>query len=208
MKLLLTSVFANVADELPKLLAEKPEDVTVAFVATAADIYENKWFVDADRNKLIAQGFKIKEVSLASKTAEELEPEIASCKVIFVAGGNTFYLLQQVRESGFDEVIRKLANTDVVYVGSSAGSIIVTPTIAIAGVEPGDENIPGLIDLTSLGLVDFEISPHTPEAVSHEGNQKYRATSSAPLYEIDDQSAVCVENDQIRVVGGGKWAKL
>ncbi len=207
MKFFLTSVYANVADELPKLLTEIPENVTVAFIASAADVYENKWFVDADRNTLIVQGFKIKEISLSSN-AEALEKEIIGCSVLFVAGGNTFYLLQQVRESGFDKVIKKLVDTSVVYVGSSAGSLLVTPTIAIAGVEPGDENIPGLTDLTALGLVDFEISPHTPEVMSRESNQKYRETSINSLYEIDNQSAVCVENDQVTIVGTGKWAKL
>jgi dipeptidase E len=205
MKFLLTSAYSNVADELPKLLNEKPEEVTVAFIATAADVYEDKWFVEVDRNKLIGQGFKIRDVSLASKGREELEKEIEGCGVIFVAGGNTFYLLQQVRKSGFDEILKKVVATNVVYVGSSAGSIVVTPTIAIAGMEPGDENIPGLTDLTGLGFVDFEISPHTPEIVSHMSNQKYRAASSVPLYQIDNHSAVCVENDEVKVVGDGKW---
>lgn len=208
MKFLLTSVYVNVAHELPKLLTEQPENVTVAFIATAADVYEDKWFVEVDRNKLVEQGFKIREIDLKSKNIEELEKELAGCDVIFVAGGNTFYLLQQVMKSGFDTVMRKLVDTNVVYVGSSAGSIIVTPTIAIAGVEPGDENIPGLTVLTGLGLVDFEVSPHTPEVVSHESNQKYRAASPYPLYEIDNQSAVCVENSQVKIVGTGKWNKL
>jgi dipeptidase E len=208
MKFLLTSVYTNVADELLKLLNDNPETITVAFIATAADVYEDKWFVESDRSKLISQGFKIREVSLVSKNVEELEKDISDCKVIFVSGGNTFYLLQKVRESGFDKVIKKLVPTDIIYVGSSAGSILVTPTIAIAGVEPGDENIPGLTDLTSMGLVDFEISPHTPETVSHESNQKYKATSISSLYEIDNQTAVCVEGDMVKVVGEGKWSKL
>lgn len=209
MKFLLTSSYSNVAGELPKLLTEKPEDTTVAFIATAANVYEDKWFVEVDRNKLIEQGFKIKEIDLKSYSTEGLlEREVADCGVLFVSGGNTFYLLEQVRKSGFGEVLKRLGDTDVVYVGSSAGSIIVTPTIAIAGVEPGDENISGLTDLTGIHLLDFEVSPHSPEMVSHESNQKYRESSFFPLYEIDNRSAVCVVNGQVTVVGEGAWAML
>jgi len=165
MKFLLTSIYANVADELPKLLLDKPENITVAFIATAADIYEDKSFVDVDRNKLKEQGFKIKEVSLISKKSDDLQKELEDCKVIFVAGGNTFYLLQEVRKSSFEKVLKTLSQ-DVVYVGSSAGSVLVGPDIGLVDTFDDPSEAPELKDYNGLSFIDFVILPHY-------GKQKY-----------------------------------
>lgn len=166
MKLLLASTFANVADKLLELVADKPENITVAFIATAADVYENKSFVDLDRNKLKEMGFKIKEISLQSKNADELKREVSGCGVIFVAGGNTFYLLQEVRKSGFDTVITDLVDTDTVYVGSSAGSVLVAPDIGLVSTFDDPADAPELKDYKGLDLVDYVVLPHY-------GNPKY-----------------------------------
>ncbi len=166
MKILLTSVYANIADKLLELIDDKPENITVAFIATAADVYLFKWFVDADRNKLIEQGFKIKEISLQSKNSEALEKEMSDCSVIFVAGGNVFYLLQEVRKSDFDKVIEKMRDKDIVYVGSSAGSVLAGPDIELASALDDPSKAPELEDYRGLNLVDFVVLPHY-------GNAKY-----------------------------------
>ena len=84
--------------------------------------------------------------------------EVEGFDVIYVCGGNTFYLMQKVRETGFDKVIIEFAKTDKLYFGVSAGSILVCPNIDIAS--PFDENDVHLIDLTGLNLTDVIVSPH------------------------------------------------
>jgi len=159
MKFLLTSIYANVADELPKLIGDKPENVIVAFIATAADVYEDTSFVDVDRNKLKEQGFKIREVSLTNRHFEGLKKEIADCDVIFIAGGNVFYLLQEVKKSGFDTILNKLG-PQVVYVGSSAGSVLVGPDIGLVDTLDDPSEAPELKNYTGLNLVNFVVLPH------------------------------------------------
>lgn len=132
---------------------------------------------------------------------------LAEVDIILVSGGNTFYLLDQMRKSGFDIWLKENINTKV-YVGISAGTIIITPSIAIASIDGGDVNLPGLTDLTGVGLVDFEISPHAPEHVSHASNEEYKKTSKNPLYQIDDQTAIKVVDGAIEVISEGKWSKI
>ena len=92
MKLLLTSVFTKTADQLSEILSAPPKELTVAFVPTAADIYDDKWFVGADRAKLVEMGFNVFDLSLKGKTMEAVEEALDKTDIIFVAGGNTFYL--------------------------------------------------------------------------------------------------------------------
>jgi len=94
------------------------------------------------------------------------------------------------------------------FVGVSAGSILATPTIGISTVEPADPNNVNLTDLTALNMVDFEVSPHTNDEVSIEGVKAYAKTAKNPVYAIDDNSAVLVENGNVSVVGEGKWEIL
>ncbi|MEK7520110.1 MAG: Type 1 glutamine amidotransferase-like domain-containing protein [Patescibacteria group bacterium] len=179
MKFLLTSIYANVADELPKLISDKPESVTVAFIATAADVYEDKSFVDIDRNKLKEQGFQIKEVNLKSANSADLEKEMADCGVIFVAGGNIFYLLQEVRKSGFDTILSKLG-LEVIYVGSSAGSVLVGPDVGLVDTLDNPLEAPELKDYTGLNLIDFVVLPHY-------GKPKYEEKYQAIIKKATDQ---------------------
>lgn len=124
--------------------------------------------------------------------------------VVFVCGGNTFHLLDQVRKTGFDSWLK--ANIEnVVYVGDSAGSIIATANIGIAPVDNGDENLPGITDLTGLCLVDFEVSPHTPEMVSVQANGEYAKTIKNKLYAYNDRTALSVVNGKLEVINDGEY---
>lgn len=105
------------------------------------------------------QGFTIKELSLKSTNPTDLEKEIAGCGVIFVAGGNVFYLLQEVRKSGFYAVLSKLS-PETVYVGSSAGSVLVGPDIGLVDTLNNPAEAFDLKDYSGLNLVDFVVLPH------------------------------------------------
>lgn len=87
--------------------------------------------------------------------------------------------------------------------GSSAGSILVTPTIATAA--NGDKNIVRLKDVASVGLVDFELLPHVPYDISLAAAEAYAKTTKRTFYALDDQSALSVEDGQVQVVSEGSW---
>lgn len=126
------------------------------------------------------------------------------CNVIYVSGGNTFHLLHEVRQHGFDEWLKHNIENKV-YIGTSAGSILMTPSISIATVEPADTNDIGLEDLTGLSYVNFEMSPHTPEFLTYEANEEYSHKCNNPLYALDDNSAIQVLDKKVAVISEGKW---
>lgn len=147
---------AKIAVMLPKPARE----LTVAFIRTAANPYPEKPWVDSDRKELARLGFKIIDLDIASKNKDEIEPILQKADIIFVAGGNTFYLLNEARKSGFLKVAKELVKKGTVYIGSSAGSYIACPTIEAAGWRSADRNIVEINDLTAMGFVDFIIVAH------------------------------------------------
>src|SRR3989344_2366626 len=104
MKLFLTSAGLppETTDEFLKLLGKEPEKTRVCFITTASHPEENKWYVEKDRERLSELCFKVTELDLKDENENSLDAKLKDFDVIFVEGGNTFYLLKYVRESGFD----------------------------------------------------------------------------------------------------------
>lgn len=210
MNLLLTSAGLtnqSIADALVDLVVKKTEDVKIGFVTTAANVEEGHkgWYISQLTN-LQNYGFQWIDIVDISAPGVEWKTRLASVDVIVVSGGNTFHLLDQMRKAGFAEWFKSVADKKV-YVGISAGTIVMTPSIAIASVDNGDVNLAGITDLTGFGFVDYEISPHTPEHVSHKGNKKYVQDSGAVLYGLDDQSAMKVKGGEMEIISEGQWMK-
>ncbi len=197
-RLYLTSVRI---DKLIDLLPSKPEELKVAYIPTAADPYEDKWFIEADRKNLKELGFKFTEVDLKNQTEEKLFETLKTFDIIFISGGNTFYLLEKVRESGFDKIIGKLLDSGVIYVGASAGATLVGPDIApVAALD--DPSKAKLENTNGLSLVDFVILPHY-------GKEKYLSRYQGIIDEykdkfelktLTDEQAVWVEDGSVRVM--------
>jgi len=210
MKLLLTSngLKGKLVDIFPSLLKKPASEYSVAFDTTAAygDEDNPQWF-DSYKEQLKQQGITdIEEFDLRNKNQKELETFLSSKDMLFVNGGNTFFLLYWIRKSGFDNVIKKFLSDDKLYVGVSAGGIVVGNSIAIAGVEPGDANNVELQDLTGLKIVDLEFSPHVPDVVSYESVERYSKTTTDKVYCVDDYAGVLIQNDKVSVIGDGKSA--
>jgi len=83
--------------------------------------------------------------------------------VIYVCGGNTFALMKFARAANFAGEIRSLLNRGGIYIGVSAGSLIVGPTIEIAGEINPDKNEVGVKDFRGYNIVDFIVFPHYEE---------------------------------------------
>lgn len=208
MKLLLTSagitneIIANALDSLTDVSRTK---LKIAFVPTAANMEPGKkdWFFQQIKD---LEKFKYTWVDVVDFSASNIDwrNRLSECDVIFISGGNTFHLLHQTKLHGFDKWINENLNSKV-FVGASAGSILFTPTIKICNVEPADTNYSNISDMSGLDLVDFEVSPHTPEMLTYESNESYSKTSQYKLYAIDDNTAIKVVEKNHEVVTNGKW---
>ena len=130
------------------------------FIPTAGDPYDNKDFVEADRIALEKYGLDIVEMDIKNKNEEEIREIIDGADIVLVAGGDTFYLMEKLKESGADKIIKEFVASGGIYIGSSASSIICCPTIE--GAEDFDDpNLaPKLDNFNGLGIFRNVIIPH------------------------------------------------
>ena len=189
-------------DSFLSLLPKAAKDTKVAFVPTAADPDKDKWYVKSARDELIELGFQVQDVDLKGAISE-VRDSIEKCDVLYVNGGNTFYLLDWVRKSKLDTYMGELLDNGLIYIGSSAGSIITGPDIACAGWDPGwDKDVVGMKDTTGLGYIDFAISPHFVEAeraILAENARKI----NYKIWPITDKQAILVKGVEVKLVGMG-----
>jgi len=211
MKLLLTSTGISnqtIANALVTLVGKETSQIKVAVIPTAANVElgNKSWLIE--ENLVSLQKYGIEWIDIVDISAEGVawKNRLADVDVVLVGGGNTFHLLNQVRKTDFDKWL--YANLDTkVYVGVSVGATLVTPSMGITSLHSEDIDYIGLDDLTGLGFVDFEISVHTPESVSHEANREYLKTINNDLYALDNKSAIVVDGDHTEVVSEGEWVK-
>jgi len=205
MKLFLTSAGLppETTEAFLKLLNKKPEKTKVCFITTASHPEENKWYVEKDRERLSEMGFKLTELDLKEENEESLKNKLINFDVIFVEGGNTFYLLKYVRESGFDKALKLFLDKGGIYLGVSAGSMITGLNIESAGWKHADRNIVDWKDLTGLNLVPFVIAPHIDET-NIEATKECASKVNYPVIALSDKQAILVENGTQRIVGEGE----
>lgn len=191
--IILTSSFNTIAQEL-RAKGHLPEKASVAFIANAADPYQEKPWMEADRKAIINLGYTITDIDLRETTRDALKAALASFNIIFVGGGNTTYLTELSHRSGFHEIIRDLLNQGKIYVGSSAGSILAGPSVEpfVKGDLPELSSDFTLTNSTCLGLVDYIILPHYSAHKAETKDQMADAYGSRfQFVKITDQEYRC-----------------
>jgi dipeptidase E len=127
-------------------------------------------------------------------------PWVRNVDALLVDGGDATYLCHWMRESGLADVLPSL--TDTVWVGVSAGSMVLTPRIGSDFVE-----WEGAADDRTLGIVDFSIFPHLDVFPDNTlaNAERWAAEIGGRGYAIDDQSAIQVIGGGVDVVSEGRW---
>jgi dipeptidase E len=202
MKLFLASLASETLDLVLPLLPDKPQNLKLAFIPTAADPYlgqEMPWMT-ADHDKLISMGFSVADYDLKSKNIDDLRKDLAAYQVIFVAGGNTFYLLNEVKKSGFDVVVKELLSRGVVYIGASAGSMIFGPDLKHLSLVDHSEIVPELTDFTCLGIIKQRILPHFGKDKYADRHAQLQKEWGDQILMLRDTQALVVNGDNIEIV--------
>lgn len=200
MNIFLTSQASKVMREVAKLLPKPAGELKLAFIPTAGDPYgDDKPWMDADRAMLVELGFQVEDFDLKNKTEDETRKKLAGFDVLFVAGGNTFYLLNEVKKSGFDKVAREMVKAGKIYIGSSAGSYIACPTIEAADWKHADRNIVNLKDWTALGLVDFIVVAHYADKYK-EAIEQGKKTTNLDVKILTDTQFIKSDGEKYEIV--------
>lgn len=160
-KLFLASSVNTVANSLVSEI--NPEkNPKLIFINTASEPEEgDKSWLEKDRQTLVDGGFEVTDYTITDKTEEQIKETISPMDVIFVSGGNTFYLLEKAQQSNFIPLLRDFVfNQGKIYIGSSAGSVFAGPDIEPVYELDDVTKSPNIKGYEGARLVDFVVLPH------------------------------------------------
>lgn len=217
MKLLLTSAGVNnksIHDALVDMLDKPIAESNALCIPTA--LYGHPWvgpgvnaweFISGNsENPMVDLGWKsvgvLELTALPSIGEDRWVPLVRETDVLLVAGGDALYLYHWMRQSGMADLLPSLRS---VYVGMSAGSMVMAPKIGefFVGWTPpgGEDKALGLVDFAMFPHVDHPILPHNTMAAA----ERWAAGMQGPAYAIDDQTAIKVIDGAVEVVSEGHW---
>jgi dipeptidase E len=203
--LFLTSSGMGVSsDWLVPLLPFEPTGKTVCYITTAATIGgEVPDWITSEIGAIEKLGFNVKSIDLTFLSAEDLETAFSECDLFWVCGGNTLYLLQEVRRSGFDAFVTKMISEGIPYVGASAGSILLGPDVEFERFACDITQAPDLTSFEGLNLFPFATYVHfdAPWAKGvYKDILKFSLDNSKAFITLKDSEFIYVKGDNWRVV--------
>jgi dipeptidase E len=202
-KLFLASLFMDVAGLFAKHekgLAGKK----VAFIPTASRVEKAVFYVRAGKKALEKLGLVVDELDISTASADEIHAKLAASDMIYVAGGNTFFLLQELKRTGADRQIAEAVHAGKLYIGESAGAVVASPNIEYAQAMDSIKKAPDLAGYDALGLVDFYTVPHASNFPFKKAAQKMLDAYSPQLEmkAISNKDAIWVVDEAITIERG------
>ena len=198
MKLVLASYPINLIDKIVSAIGIVPKDCNIVCIPTAANAEDGtKDWLHAELNAFKKAGFNLNFFDLENKSSQDVQDVLLKVDIIYVTGGNTFYLLEQMRACNFEKHLREALSRGAIYIGSSAGSIVCTPDIDYVREIDHPEKV-NLKSTTGLGLVDFYLMVHMNQPSFSEPMQKI-----IEKLKQDNQQVICIEDTQAIYIDSG-----
>lgn len=217
MKLLLTS--GGISNESIKkaffdLVNKKSEDISLAFIPTASNVQQGdkkEWFI---KDLIVLKNLNLKSISIVDISAVERkiwEPQLMEADVLFFEGGNTFHLMDWMNKSGLEKILPELLKTKV-YVGVSAGSMILSPDLLLNTLQKlYKEDLERTENMGGLNFVDFYVLPHLKNKHPVRNKENIlEATKDikSKIYVLDDNSAIEVIDGNTKIISEGEFLEI
>lgn len=201
--IILTSSFVDVANHLKSNRILVMSNIKkIAFIATASEVEPVDFYVDEARIWFKAQGSELLEINLHGMDTEEIENKLEKSDLIYVSGGNTFYLLQELKKSKVDQLLINQIHNGKPYIGESAGSIILGPSIDYVTLMDDVNQASELENFDGLHIIDFYPLPH-------KDNEPFvTAVDEIRLNYEAERDIKAFSNNEIIVVKDGRFEKM
>ena len=201
----LTSSISYVANNIPRFLDHPAGKYKLLFIYTAAEVEKGdvQWLKD-DRNSLKKAGFHVEGYTITGKKLDEIKAKLEDTDIIYLSGGNQFYLLFKMQETGCKKLIADMVKMGKIYMGGSAGSIIAGPGIRVTRLIDEAEKGGTLRSYEGLGLVDFTVLPHWG---SEDFREIYLNQRLETAYSSKNSKLILLRDNQYIVVKNG-WNQI
>lgn len=199
-KMFLASSFKDVASIFAKFESNLTGK-TVTFIPTASTVEKVVFYVSSGRKALEKLGVIVDDLDVSTATVDDIQNKLRNNDFIYITGGNTFFLLQELKRTGADKIIAEEVNKGRLYIGESAGAMVVSQNIEYAQKMDSVKKAPDLMQYDALGLVDFYPVPHYESAPFKKVAQSIIDTYSSALNltPISNHDAILVKDGKISV---------
>ena len=201
-QLFLCSYFAGVKNLFKQYASKKQLGKHVLFIPTAGNVEEYRGYIDEALQTFADLGFQAEILDISACDIETAQAKIFQSKLLYVSGGNTFYLLQELKKKQLLSLIKEQIADGMVYVGESAGAIITAKDIDYNKLMDDKSVAEELSNTEGLNEVDFYVLPHLGEEPFVESAQDTLDTYSDQLnlLSLNNRQAVLVEGEEVKVL--------
>lgn len=161
--LFLTSYFSGVGNLFRNFIQEQILAKQVLFIPTAGNVEHYVDYIDEAKHLFQSLGFSIDILDIVNSSEEVIKEKIKQTPYLYISGGNTFYLLQELKRKHLLPSIKSQIDEGMIYIGESAGAMITTLDIEYAQIMDDKNLANDLNDYSALNLIDFAIVPHYGE---------------------------------------------
>ena len=197
MKLFLCSHFSSVVS----MIKEEIDNKKVAFIPTASLHEGYTGYVGSARKLFKKLGASVTEIDISTEAYSTIQAVFEDADVIYFTGGNSFFLMDQLRKTETDELLKKELANGKLMIGESAGAIICAPTIQY--IEQMDEKPEDYSqeDNEGLDLIDFYVLPHYLTAPFKKITERIMAEfSDLNICAINNHQAIIVNDEGSKVI--------
>lgn len=197
MKLFLCSHFSSVGS----LIKEEIDNKKVAFIPTASLHEGYTGYVGSARKLFKKLGASVTEIDISTEAYSTIQAVFEDADVIYFTGGNSFFLMDQLRKTETDELLKKELANGKLMIGESAGAIICAPIIQY--IEQMDEKPEDYSqeDNEGLDLIDFYVLPHYLTAPFKKITERIMAEfSDLNICAINNHQAIIVNDEGSKVI--------
>ena len=200
--MILTSSLYESIELVKKFLDKNTESKKILFIPTAANVEEYKKYMHLTQKAFEDFGYEVENFDVSVFSEEIAKEKLSEAKIVFISGGNTFYLLQELKRKNLISYLKERIENGLLYIGESAGSVIAAPDIEYASVIDDKTVATELDDYTGLNLVDFYIVPHFEEEpfVESSRNTVELYKDKLDLKLINNKEAILVENNNFTII--------
>ena len=202
-KLFLSSSFKDVVTLFEEFTTDDGKGKTVTFIPTGSLVENETFYVEEARNVFAGLGIVVDELELTGAIGGEIADKLRNNDYIYISGGNTFFLLQELKRTGADQIIVEQIQNGKPYIGESAGSMIMSPNVGYVEIMDDKTKAPGLKSFDALNMVDFYPVPHYTNFPFRETVERIIDDygSNLNLCPINNHQAIMVHGDNTSIVG-------
>lgn len=200
--MILTSSLYESIELVKKFLDKNTESKKILFIPTATNVDEYKKYIHLTQKVFEDFGYEVENFDISIFSEEITKEKLSQAKIVFISGGNTFYLLQELKRKNLTSYLKERIENGLLYIGESAGSVIAAPDIEYASIVDDKTLATELDDYTGLNLVDFYIVPHFEEEpfVESSRNTVELYKDKLDLKLINNKEAILVENNNFTIL--------